>query len=154
MLLSCRSRDSGKPPQRIAQPVLLYLDRHKRIVMINQNNSESVQGGVAGSRNVIYAHDLSGNLTYLNRQGEQLLGYSCEEARQLNIGQLMAPEISAELRERLFSSTTKRIGSVYVIEVIAKDGRRLALEVSTSIVFRQGGQAEIEGIGVPAVREE
>lgn len=104
--------------------------------------------------NVIYAHDLSGNVTFLNRQGEQLLGYTCEEARSLNIAEIVAPEIAGRIREQMLSSTTKRIGSVYELEMIAKDGRRVPVEVSTSIVFRQDQPPEIEGIVIPATPDE
>ncbi len=100
-------------------------------------------------RNVIYAHDLSGNLTFLNREGERLLGYSCAEAQQLNITEIVAPEIASQVRDQILSQTDSRIGNVYEIEMIAKDGRRVPLEVSTSVVSRKGQATEIEAIAVP-----
>jgi hypothetical protein len=38
---------------------------------------------------------------------------------------------------------------VYEIEIIAKDGRRVPLEVSTSVKFDRGKSVEIEAIAVP-----
>lgn len=102
--------------------------------------------------NVIYVHDLDGNLTFLNSLGEQLLGYSCEEARHMNISEIVMPEIAGGVRDELLDSTKRKIGLVYEIEVIAKDGHRVPLEVSTSVVFQQGKPVEIQGIAVPPIR--
>lgn len=102
--------------------------------------------------NVIYVHDLDGNLTFLNQRGEQVLGYSCEEARHMNISEIVTPEIARRVCDEILKSTNRKIGMVYEIEVIAKDGHRVPLEVSTSVVFRQGEPVEIEGIAVPPIR--
>lgn len=104
--------------------------------------------------NVIYAHDLSGNLTFLNRAGERLLGYSCAEARQLNITELVAPEMARQVRDQILSQPDSRIGTVYEIEMITKDGRRVPLEVSTRVVPHKGEPPEIEAIAVPTNRNE
>lgn len=101
--------------------------------------------------NVIYTHDLDGNLTFLNRRGEQLLGYSCEEACHMNISEIVTPEVARRVRDEILESANRKIGMVYEIEVIAKGGHRVPLEISTSVVFRQG-QPEIEGIAIPPIR--
>lgn len=101
---------------------------------------------------VIYVHDLDGNLTFLNRRGEQLLGYSCEEACRMNISEIVSPEIARRVRDEILDSTNRKIGVVYEIEVIAKDGHRVPLEVSTSVVFDHGEPVEIEGIALPPIR--
>lgn len=116
-------------------------------------NKTSEQFGQARA-NVIYAHDLSGNLTFLNRAGERLLGYSCAEARQLNITEMVAPEMARQVRDQILSQPDGRIGSVYEIEMIAKDGRRVLLEVSTRMVLRKGEPPEMEAIAVPTNRNE
>ena len=108
----------------------------------HNRNPRSDQNFIAGVANVIYTHDPNGNLTFLNGRGEQPLGYSCEEARQQNIARLMMPEIRGALRDQVLSGATQKIGSVYEIEVIAKDGRRLSFEISTSLVFRIGESSQ------------
>lgn len=100
--------------------------------------------------NVVYLHDLNGNLTFLNRLGEEVLGYSCEEALQMNISEIVAPEIEPQVRKQILASTNRRIGTVYELEVVAKDGHRVTLEVSMSVISRDGGAVEIEGIAVPS----
>ncbi|SRR5712692_5721442 len=102
-------------------------------------------------REIIFKHDLSGNLTFLNRAGELISGYSDEEARGMNITQLVAPELARKVRDCVEGNSSKRLGTVYEIDIIAKDGRRIALEVSTQAVAREGRPLEIEGIALPSV---
>jgi len=103
-----------------------------------------------GEEKVVFAHDLSGNFTFLNHAGEMILGYSCEEARRMNVADLFQPERAAQFQEQITNITTKRIGAVYEIEIIAKDGHRVPLEVSMRLVSRRDQRVEIEGIAVPS----
>ena len=99
---------------------------------------------------VVYAHDLSGNFTFLNHAGERILGYSCEEARRMNVADVMRAEVASQILEQVASNAGGAIGTVYEIELTAKDGRRLQLEVSMHVVSRRGRPIEIEGVAVPA----
>jgi len=95
---------------------------------------------------------MSGRITFLNDEAERMTGYSCAEARGMNIVEVLAPEMAADLKEQIGQSLTRRIGSVHEIEIITKDGRRVPIEVSTRVVSRPGEPVEIEGIGVPSAR--
>lgn len=100
---------------------------------------------------VTYAHSLTGNFTFLSEEGERLLGYSREEACQMNVSELLNPEVAASVCEQIMSDTTKPVGAVYEIDLIAKDGRCVPLEVSTRVVLHNGRALEIQGIAVPSV---
>jgi PAS domain S-box-containing protein len=100
---------------------------------------------------VTYAYDREGNLTFLNEEGERISGYSCEEARHMNIAELLGPEVAGRLHQELLSNAKDGVGSVYEVDIIAKDGRRVPLEVSTRIISREGQPIEIQGIAVPTV---
>ena len=100
---------------------------------------------------VTYAHNLTGNFTFLSEEGERLLGYNREEACQMNISELLNPEVAASVCEQIMSDTTKPVGAVYEIDLIAKDGRCVPFEVSTRLVLRNGSALEIQGIAVPSV---
>ena len=100
---------------------------------------------------VVYAHDLSGNITFLNHEGEQLLGYSREEACRLNIAEVIDPSIADHFREQILRDAKELVGAVYEIDLIAKDGRRIPLEVSTRAILRDGERFEVQGIAVPSV---
>ena len=120
------------------------MSSHQKEVRDHHQLSENVN-------DVVFAHDLGGNFTFLNHAGEQISGYSREEACRMNIAQVVVPEIAEDVRDQIMQNATRRIGSVYEIEIIAKDGRRVPLEVSTRVVLRDGRPVEIEGIAVPSV---
>jgi PAS domain S-box-containing protein len=103
------------------------------------------------STDVTYAHNLSGNFTFLSEEGERISGYSCEEACRMNIAELLDPEIAGRACEQIMGDVTKRIGTVYEIDLIARDGQSISLEVSTRVVVRDGEPIEIQGIAVPSV---
>ena len=100
---------------------------------------------------VTYAYDLSGNFTFLSEEGERILGYSCAEACRMNIAELLDPEIAGQIREQIMRGAKQRIGAVYEIEIVAKDGRRVPVEVSTRVVLRDREPIEIQVVAVPSV---
>ena len=102
-------------------------------------------------REIIFKHDLAGNLTFLNKAGELISGYSRQEVYGMNIAQFVAPEFAESAHDWVAANSSKRPGTVYEIDIIAKDGTRIALEVSTQAVARNGMAFEIEGIALPSV---
>jgi PAS domain S-box-containing protein len=99
------------------------------------------------ANDIIYSHDLKGNYLTINRAGSEITGYTREEILGgLNIAQVIAPE-HLELAKRM---TALKLGdaspTVYEIDIIALDGRRLTLEVSTRIAYRDGQAVAVEGI--------
>jgi PAS domain S-box-containing protein len=102
-------------------------------------------------REIMFKHDVSGNLTFLNRAGELISGYSRQEVYGMNIAQFVAPEFAERVRDWVASNSSKRLGTVYEIDIISKGGQRIALEVSTRAVAHHGRAVEIEGIALPSV---
>lgn len=100
---------------------------------------------------VVYAYDLNGNITFLNHEGERILGYSREEACRMNIAEVIDPRIAGDIQEQILRDAKEPVGTVYEIDIIAKDGRRIALEVSTRVVLSDGERVEVQGIAVPSV---
>ena len=102
-------------------------------------------------REIIFKHDVAGNLTFLNRAGELISGYSRQEACGMNIAQFVAPEFAERVHDWVAGNFSKRLGTVYEVDIIAKNGQRIALEVSAQAVARNGRAFEIEGIALPSV---
>jgi PAS domain S-box-containing protein len=100
---------------------------------------------------MVYAYDLSGKITFLNNEGERILGYSREEACRLNIAEVIDPSIAGHMAEEILLTAKEPVGTVYEVDVIAKDGRRIALELSAQLVLRDGARIEVRGIAVPSV---
>ena len=98
------------------------------------------------ANDLIYTHDLNGYFTSLNRAGEVITGYSREEAVGLNIADVVAPEYL----EAAKSMTARKIDSpqptTYEIEIIAKGGNRVKLELSTRLIVMGGTPVGVQGI--------
>jgi len=98
------------------------------------------------AHDIIYTHDLAGNFTSLNKTGERITGYTREEATRLNIVEVIAPEHLARAREMMSRKEFIRAATVYELEIIAKDGQRVPLEVSTRLVYTNGQPVGVQGI--------
>jgi len=96
---------------------------------------------------LVYTTDLEGRLTSLNRVAEQTIAYSREEAAQMNLRQLVDPRHWQRLeqsRERLLAGDS---AVTLELEITAKDGRRVMLEVNPRLIYKDGKPAGMQGIG-------
>ena len=98
------------------------------------------------ANDIIYTHDLTGNFTSLNKSGERVTGYSREEALKMNIANVLAPDYVNTARQMLARKAMSKVSTVYELEIVSKDGRRVALEVSTRLIYAGGGPVGVQGI--------
>src|SRR5215217_5809835 len=98
------------------------------------------------ANDIIYTHDLHGNFTSLNRSGERITGYSREEAALMNVADVIAPEYLSLARDMIAQKATDGVSTVYEIDIISKQGRRVRLEVSTRLIFSDGKPVGVQGI--------
>ncbi len=99
------------------------------------------------ANDIIYTHDLVGNFTSLNRSGERITGYSREEAAQMNVADVLAPEYLSLVRQMMAAKSTNKAPTVYELEIITKQGDRVRLEVSSRVIYLEGKATGIQGIG-------
>ncbi|MFL6255422.1 MAG: ATP-binding protein [Pyrinomonadaceae bacterium] len=130
-------QDEATPPQppEDIQRALRESDERYRSLLENAND-------------IIYSHDLSGNYLAINRAGSEATGYTREEILGgLNIAQVVAPE-HLELAKQMTAEKLRdpSLPTVYEVDIISRDGRRLTLEVSTRIAYRDGQPFAVEGI--------
>ncbi|MBN2337492.1 MAG: PAS domain S-box protein [Acidobacteria bacterium] len=95
---------------------------------------------------MVYTHDLSGKITSMNKAAERMLGYSLEEALRMRFSQLVAPESRAAARRMIDRQIADAVPMTAELDVIARDGSRLTLEVSHRLIFREGRPHGIQGI--------
>jgi PAS domain S-box-containing protein len=101
---------------------------------------------VEGAHDVIYSHDLAGNVRTWSSAGERLLGYTAEEVRRVNIAQLVAPEQLEQARQMTALKLAGGGRTAYELEVLAKDGRRVILEISSHLEYDRGTPVGVQGI--------
>jgi PAS domain S-box-containing protein len=98
------------------------------------------------ANDIVYTHDMDGTFTSLNRSGERITGYTRAEALHMGLADVVAPEHAATAREMLLNKLAGTPQTTYEIEIIAKDGRRIPVEVSTQLVQKNGMPVAVLGI--------
>ncbi|MBX7062617.1 MAG: PAS domain S-box protein [Pyrinomonadaceae bacterium] len=102
---------------------------------------------VENANDLIYTHDTNGNFTSLNRAVELVTGYSRDELLKMHYVDIVAPEFietASNMKPRMSESDK---ATMYEIEIIAKDGQRITLEVSTRMMYADGVPVGIQGLG-------
>jgi diguanylate cyclase (GGDEF)-like protein/PAS domain S-box-containing protein len=95
---------------------------------------------------IIYTHDLNGVLTSVNKAAERVAGCAREEI----LGTSVFQWLDAESRRVAIEMIQQKLGgapqTTCEVTLIAKDGRPVALEVGTRLVFRDGVPVGVQGI--------
>ena len=98
------------------------------------------------AKDTIYVHDLNGIYTSVNRAAEQLTGYSREEIIGKHFSDFLAPEYLPRVRNHLVKKLTDQRPTSFEVEVIARDGRRVPVELSSNLVCEDGVPVGVQGI--------
>ncbi|MCA1555558.1 MAG: PAS domain S-box protein, partial [Acidobacteria bacterium] len=102
---------------------------------------------VDNANDIIYTNDLEGRYTSLNRSGERVSGYTREEAQGMSWKEIVAPEYLPLVSEMLLRKlATQDLVTFYEVEIIAKDGRRIPLEVNSQLIYEDGRPVGMQGI--------
>ena len=101
---------------------------------------------VENAHDFIYEHDLNGNYTSTNQAGERITGYSREESLKLNLKQTVAPEYLPRTQEMLSQKLAGEEPTAYELELIAKDGHHVMVEVNSRLVLKDGVALGVQGI--------
>ena len=134
---------------RVREVVLTHEDITERKLMEEElkHSEEKYRNLLENANDIIYSHDLAGNYLAINRAGEVITGYTREEILGgLNIAQVVAPEHLEVAREMTMRKLSDPSPTVYAVDIIARDGRRLTVEVSTRISYLDGKPVAVEGI--------
>lgn len=129
------------------QGVARDITERKRTQEINRKNEERYRDLFENANDLIYTHDLEGNFTSLNRAGERITGYSRVDAVGKNIADIVATEFLETARAMTASKMFEDRPTTYELEVIASDGRRVPLEMSTRLIVNDGVPVGVQGIG-------
>jgi PAS domain S-box-containing protein len=97
------------------------------------------------SKDATYVHDLNGRYISINRAAEKLSGYSREEILGKHFSGFVAPEYAEYVSENLCKKLRQEGETVYEIEVLTKDGRRVPVEVSSRLIYEDGVPVAVQG---------
>jgi PAS domain S-box-containing protein len=97
---------------------------------------------------LVFTTDLDARrLTSLNRVAEQTIGYLREEATEMEFRQLVDPkhwQRVEQSRQRLLAGDS---GVTLELQITAKDGRRVMLEVKPGLIYKEGKPIGMQAIG-------
>jgi PAS domain S-box-containing protein len=99
------------------------------------------------AKDAIYVHNLKGVYLSCNRAAVKLSGYTQEEIIGRNFSEFLAPEFSQSIRSQMQQKLAEHGETVYEIEVVAKDGRRVPVEVSSRLIYENGIAIGVQGTG-------
>jgi two-component system, NtrC family, sensor kinase len=111
-----------------------------------ESSEERYRDLFENASDLVCTFDLDMGITSLNCLAEQTIGYAREEAVALNLRQL----VDAEQRERIGQVIGRLVAGhppeQFEVEIKAKNGRRVTLEINPRIIYRDGKAAEIQAI--------
>src|ERR1700704_5307078 len=93
---------------------------------------------VENASDLIYVTDLQGNFTSINRAARRISGYSRTEALKMNIAQLVASDHLETARQMIQKALRGEPATTYDLDIVAKDGRRVTLEISHRLLLENG----------------
>jgi PAS domain S-box-containing protein len=92
--------------------------------------------------------DLDENITAVNRTGERVLGYPREELLGKNLAELLPPDQRDMVRGMTAKKLRESGTAAYEVEMLAKDGGRLPMQMTLSLVQEDGKPAGCHGIAI------
>src|SRR5437867_3840875 len=95
---------------------------------------------------LIYIADLQGNIIDLNKAAERITGYCRAEALGMNLAHIIAPDQMGRTAEMLGHKLATSGQTTDEVDIVAKDGRRVALETSTRLIVSDGRPVAVQGM--------
>ena len=121
------------------------ITERKRVEAALRESEERYRELFENARDAIYVHDLQGNYVSINRAAEKLSGYTREEIIGHSFTEFIATEHIIQVRDNFCGNLAKRGETTYEVEVIAKDGRRVPVEVSSRAIYENGVIVGVQG---------
>ncbi len=101
---------------------------------------------VENARDILYTLDLCGRFRSVSPAVEQITGYTAAELIGVPLAQVVVPEDherTRQMRERKLGGVNR---TLYEIDIVAKDGRRVPLEIHSWLLYRDGQPVMVQGI--------
>ena len=132
--------------QRYVAELEERISERKRAESALRESEERYRELFENAKDAIYVHDLDGTYLSINRAAEKLSGYSREEIVGHNFKEFVAPEHARYVRDSFWKKLAQQGETTYEVDVIAKDGRRVPIEVSSRAIYENGALVGVQGM--------
>jgi PAS domain S-box-containing protein len=135
--------DGRGAPVRVTGTAQDITDRRKAEDALRRSE-ERYRDLFENANDVVFTMDLGGKLMAVNRAAERITGFSREAMLGVPFDRFVDPR-DAGVIDRLLAN---RGGDArYPLSVLARDGRRVPIEINARLVLEDGAPVAIEGIG-------
>jgi len=120
---------------------------HEQAQEALQESEERFKELFENANDIIYTHDLTGNFISINQEAVRVYGYTPEEAKKVNIAQIVDPEY-LQLAMQKIQEKMKGSPSTEPYELLTrnKKGEPIWVEVSTRLLMKDGKPFGVQGI--------
>src|ERR1041384_1470610 len=132
--------------QRYVAELEERIAQRKRAEIALRESEERYRELFENAKDAIYVHDLEGTYLSINRAAEKLSGYAREEIIGHNFKDFVAPEHARYVRDSFWKKLAQQGETTYEVEVIAKDGRRVPIEISSRAIYENGMLVGVQGM--------
>src|SRR5215212_494535 len=132
--------------QRYVAELEERIAERKRAETALRESEERYRELFENAKDAIYVHDLQGAYISVNRAAEKLLGYTREEIIGRNFSEFVALDHIHIMRENFCAKLVEHGDTTYEVDLVAKDGRRVPVEVSSRAIYDHGVLIGIQGM--------
>lgn len=109
----------------------------------NQRLYDFLAGILTNIRDLVFVHDVAGNILYVNDAGLDIVKYTREDLMQgLSIYDVVVSRYIDLIEERMTAPGGGKL-SPFTIEVYSKDGERIPMEIDTRILTNHAGSTDV-----------
>lgn len=111
-----------------------------------RESEERYRSLVEQARDIIYTHDLEGRFTSINAACAAVTGYTAAEVLRMTVADVVAPEYVDVARSMIRGKLAGRASTAYEMELVCRDGSRVAVEIVSWLLRRDGAPLSVQGI--------
>ena len=128
------------------QGYMVDITQKKETELALQESEKKHRDLIQNAHDMIYQHDLEGNLKTINKAVKRISGYSVEEALKLNMRDFIVPEHLEKANRQVMNKLQGKSTKPYELDVIGKDEKRVSLEINSRLIYKDEEPFMIEGI--------